>query len=535
MQWQSYQIEYQDTGYFPQIIIDYIDQKDTLLPLISAFPSIDGISEAINKRKDSSIDRASLVSYLHDQYRHVPRSEKVHHSVSKLAEENTFTITTAHQPNLLTGPLYFIYKIVHAIRLADYCNEHIQGYHFVPVYYMGMEDADFMELNHFRVEGKTYTWQTNQTGAFGKMKVDTPLIRLLDELESQTAHMPNASSMMTQLRQCFSEGKSIAAATFEWVHLLFERFGLVVFLPDAKEVKSVLHDVMKDDLLHHTAYSMLESARPSYPYPKAWQANARPINLFYLKDHIRERIEEHNGKYQVLHTDISFTQSELMQELQNHPEHFSPNVITRPLLQEKVLPNIVYIGGAGELSYWLQLKNIFNFYEINFPVLMLRSSFVLMTDKQHEQWDKLGFKAHDIFTSPSRLTADYVRRNSNIDLSLEEEKKRLENWFNELADKATNADVTLKAHVAALHRNLQKKMDALEKKILRAEKRRFDDAARQITHLINSLFPDNTLQERKEGMLRYYAMWGAEWIDELMQHTPVPQQKMTVLTYSLSY
>jgi len=128
----------------------------------------------------------------------------------------------------------------------------------------------------------------------------------------------------------------------------------------------------------------------------------------------------------------------------------------------------------------------------------------------------------------------YVQRHSEKNLSLEKEQKQLTQIFNEIADKAADADITLKAHVAALLKQSEKKMIALEKKILRAEKRRFTDAVRQINTLSASLFPDQTLQERREGMIWYYAMCGKEWIHQLLNHTPVPDQKMTVLTYPLS-
>ena len=249
--------------------LDYIHQKDELLPYISTFPSIKCIQEKITERKKINTNRSLLVAHLRHQYQSLAVSEKVQHSIQKLAEENTYTITTAHQPNLLTGPLYFIYKIVHAIRLADYCNQHISDCYFVPVYYMGTEDADFMELNHFTVRGKKYAWNTKQTGAFGRMQVDRSLIQILDELESQIADLPHASTIIQQLRHCYSEGKTIAAATFEWVHTLFESFGLVVLMPDSKEVKSVVAKVMEDDMFRHSAHSILEEVKSNYPYPQA--------------------------------------------------------------------------------------------------------------------------------------------------------------------------------------------------------------------------------------------------------------------------
>jgi bacillithiol biosynthesis cysteine-adding enzyme BshC len=535
MQWPSQRIEYCDTGIFPKIMLDYIDQKESLMPLIQSFPSLENIRESIVQRKQTKTNRKALVSYLQDQYRNVPDSEKVSTAIQRLSEEKTYTITTAHQPNLLTGPLYFIYKIVHAISLADYCNQHIPDCHFVPVYYMGMEDADFSELNHFTVDGKKYQWATDQSGAFGKMKVDKALTDIIDQLEAQISPLPYADTLIRQIRVYYKEGKTIAQATFEWVHSLFSRYGLIVLLPDDKLIKAEFIFEMEDDLLNHSSFSILHSVQSSYPYPSDWQANPRAINLFYMKDDVRERIEKEGDRFKVVNTSLVFTKEELLNELHSNPQHFSPNVMLRPLLQEKILPNLVYIGGAGELSYWFQLKKTFEHYQISYPLLVLRNSFVLMSEKLNIQFQKAGFNTCDIFKTADQLIASYVLQHSGKDLSMDKEINQMELWFKEVELKASSTDATLKAHVGSLQRALLKKMKALEQKMLRAEKRRFQDMSRQIEKIRSAFFPSQQLQERQESMLGFYAKWGDIWIDQILQHSAALDPKMTILNYPLSY
>jgi bacillithiol biosynthesis cysteine-adding enzyme BshC len=535
MPWSSQRIDYHDTGFFSPVILDYIDRKESLLPLIQSFPSIERIKAAIAQRKSTYTHREGLVAYLRDQYRTMPPSEIVWHSINRLAETNTFTITTAHQPNLLTGPLYFVYKIIHAIQLADYCNQQIPDCHFVPVYYMGMEDADFSELNHCTVEGKKYQWETVQSGAFGKMKVDASLIHLLDQLHHQLATLPHAATVMEQLRSCYREGTTIAQATFAFIHSLFGRYGLLVLLPDDARIKSLFIHEMEDDLLHQTSYSVLQSVQSSYPYPAAWQANPRPINLFYMKENMRERIEKEGDHYKVVNTSVVFSKEALLDELHTHPERFSPNVMLRPLLQEKILPNLVFIGGAGELSYWFQLKKTFEHYAVPFPLLVLRNSFVLISEKQCHPLQKAGFEIRDIFKTADQLMEAYVLAHSEKDLQMDDELKQLDLWFSSVGQKASAADITLKAHVASLKRALEKKIHALEKKMLRVEKRKFQDLYRQLETIRSAVFPSSQLQERKESMLGFYAKWGELWVDQIMQHSPALDAKMTIITYPASY
>jgi bacillithiol biosynthesis cysteine-adding enzyme BshC len=292
---------------------------------------------------------------------------------------------------------------------------------------------------------------------------------------------------------------------------------------------------MEDDLLNHSSFSILHSEQSSYPYPSAWQANPRPINLFYMKEGLRERIEQEGGLFKVVNTSYVFTKQELLNELHSHPEHFSPNVMLRPLLQEKILPNLVYIGGAGELSYWLQLKKTFEHYHIAYPILVLRNSFVLLSEKLNKQFQKAGFDTRDIFKTADQLIAVYVLQHSGKDLSMDPEIHQMDLWFKSIDQKASSTDVTLKAHVGSLQRALLKKIKALEQKMLRAEKRRFQEVFRQIESMKSEIFPSKQLQERQESMLGFYARWGDQWIDQILQQSTPLESKMTIITYPASY
>jgi len=535
MSWTAHQLPYRDTGYFSSLILDYLDHHASLRPFISHQPDIRGILQSVQVRKQFPTNRSWLVEQLTKKYESVPANPAVNDSLEKLRHENTFTITTAHQPNLLTGPLYVVYKIMHVIKLADHLNKQIPDHHFVPVFYMGSEDADFDELGHFTVQGKKYQWNTQQQGAFGRMLIDKSLTHLLDSLEAQLGSLPHANDMMHTLRSFYAEGKTIAEATFAFIHHLFGKYGLIVLIPDANSFKSCFISEMKDDLMHHSADHILQEVKSSFPYPAEWQANARAINLFYLNKDVRERIEQYSDGYHVVNTDIQFGQADMIRHLEDHPDHFSPNVILRPLYQEKLLPNIATIGGSGELAYWLQLKKVFDHYQIPYPVLLLRHSLLMMNDSQEERFQKIGFAVNDIFRSADDLLLEYVRKHSGNDLSLAEESLALKNLFESIQAKASVVDPTLKPHTGALLRGVEKKLLALEKKMLRAEKRRYEDAGRQIRQVKSQLFPEGALQERKESMLSYFALMGNKWIDELYAAMPAIDQQMTTMIYPASY
>ncbi len=521
-------LPYEKTNSFSKIVVDYLAENKLLRSFYSFPPTIDGIKLAIEKKKNHRINRDLLVSALQKQYANVAGREIVEKNIALLKKENTFTVCTAHQPNLFTGPLYFIYKILHAIKLAAFLNENIPEHRFVPVFYMGCEDADVEELNHFSVRGKKYAWDTNQKGAVGRMKIDKQLLQLIDELDKQLSVEPFGGEWAELLRKFFIIGRDIQTATFELVHELFGKYGLLVLIPDSADLKRELFPVFQDDLFRHHPLQIVSDTSKKLSELYNVQAFAREINLFYLKDNLRERIEVKNGNYQVLNSKISFSEDELKIELHDHPERFSPNVILRGLLQETVLPNVAFIGGGGELAYWLQLKDLFDHYEVPFPVQVLRNSFLIIENHQQQLTEKLNLDQAEMFQSELEILNNIIDREGKKP-ELNGEVKDLEKIYDQLKVIASGYDETLAQHVQALKAKTLNQIEALEKKMFRAERKKHEAVKRQIARLKQQLFPNDSLQERVENVGWYYAKWGRSFIDQLYINSFALEQQFVIL------
>lgn len=527
----SHRLPYGQTGFFSKIVLDYLNDAAPLRSFYQHRPGLNGLKQSIEQRKLFSTNRQVLVDHLQKQYNKVENSDAVNSNIKLLLQENTFTITTAHQPNLFTGPLYFIYKILHAIKSADELKKQLPEYNFVPVYYMGSEDADFEELSHFTVEGKKYQWSTQQNGAFGRMIIDKHITKLIDEVSGQISIHPFGNEIITALRESFKEKRSIQEATFAFVHFLFARFGLVSIIADAKELKQLMIPVFEDELLNHTSSKLVEKATEALGKNYKVQAGGREINLFYFDEDLRERIEADGDGFAVANTTIRFTKDAMLKELNEHPERFSPNVILRGLFQETILPNIAFIGGGGEIAYWLELKSVFDCYHVPYPVLLVRNSFLLTEKKWQEKIAKLGFEINDFFLSNDELLNKLVKKQTTNTIELNGSIFAAEQLYIDLQKQAAAIDPTLATHVDALKTKAVYRLKELEKKMLRAEKRKFTDQQRQIQTIKQQLFPGNSLQERKESFLSFYAKSGSQLLDELYQNSLTTEQEFTVLTF----
>lgn len=529
MEFSTAYLPYGETGAFSTIVTDYISGAEALRPFYLHRPDKAGIEAAIAARHGFATDRALLVAQLEAQYAALPAVEAVQHNIRLLKADTTFTVCTAHQPNIFTGHLYFIYKILHAIKLAEHLSAELPQYRFVPVYYMGSEDADLQELGEVTIDGQTYHWATQQTGAVGRMVVDDALLQLIQSMAGQLLVQPHGAAIIELLQTCYTKGTTIEQATFQLVHHLFAQYGLVVLLPDNAALKQKMAPVFTDDLLHHTANGIVAetSARLEAQY-KA-QAYPRPINLFYLGDGIRERIEATENGFAVINTAITFTQAELLAILAQQPQLFSPNVILRGLYQETILPNVAFVGGGGELAYWLQLKDLFVHYGVPYPVQVLRNSFMVMGSDMVAKAKGLSLSDKDLFSSETDLLNAMVLQESGDALMLTDEQTALNDYYTQLANKAAAIDPTLQRHVAALQAKALHKVQALEKKMLRAKKRNYAAQQRHIHALKSTLFPNGNLQERVESFLPFYGRYGLGFIEALYTASPALEQVLGVL------
>lgn len=525
-------IPYSEIHNFSKIILDYLGASENLKTFYSFPPNEKGIQEMIGQKKKQKINRTLLTDELQQQYQLTNTSELVKTNIELLREENTFTICTAHQPNLFTGPLFFMYKILHTIKMAASLKKNLPQYNFVPLYYMGSEDADFTELNHTYVKDKKIEWKKQQSGAVGRMVVDDTLIQLIEELKNQLYAEPCIDELINSLRRCYTFGKTIQTATFELVNELYGEYGLIVFVPDNANLKRQMVSIFADDIFNQTSSLIVAKTSARLEQQYKVQANPREINLFYLKENIRERIVKKGEEFLIHNTELRFTRQELEEELKEHPEYFSPNVILRGLYQETILPNIAFIGGGGELAYWLQLKDLFTHFNVPFPILILRNSFLIIEKQYLEIIKKLGLNTKDIFLPETQLLNSVIER-SGKKPELNGQLTKVEQVYAQLDELVADIDSSLSQHVAALKTKTLNQLQNLEKKMMRAERKKHNVVQNKIAKLKQVLFPQNNLQERVENFSSYHAKWGRTFIDQVLKNSLSMEMEFVVLNEDL--
>jgi bacillithiol biosynthesis cysteine-adding enzyme BshC len=495
------EIKLTDTGILPALVQDYLKGEESIRTLFKYTPALSSFQQVIADKQKGNTNRQLLVEVLQAQYADISTTEQVQLNIQSLLSANTFTVTAAHQPCLFMGPLYNIYKIAGAVNLSVQLKKQYPAYHFVPVFWMGSEDHDMDELNNTFVNGKKIQWTAPSSGAIGRVP-SSVVAACVEELKQTVAETEIVSILEKGLAQYSTFGK----LTQYFVNELFKEFGLVVLNQDDAKLKSLFSNVIADEVLEQRAMGVLKDTLQLLETNYKVQAAPRHINFFYLGDGYRERIvyDAESKSYQVNNTSVSFTVAELKAEIENHPGRFSPNVIYRPLYQEMVLPNLAFIGGSAELSYWMQLKPLFDYHRVNYPALVMRNSAAVLNASTQNKLQKLNLKVSDFFTEVEELIKKYVKENATVDTSLEPEKQQLEKLFDAVADKAALADVTLKQSAATEKQKALNALATLEAKMLKAEKRHQEVAVTQIRSVHAHLFPQGSLQERVENFIPFY-------------------------------
>lgn len=519
---KAHHIPFVETGYFSDLMCDYLSDKKELQSFHSGLPSFENLYEqALKKSKLFSPQiRQTLCDRLRSQYSSIQMSSSVAENLQLLENKNTLTVTTGHQLCLMTGPLYFIYKIVSTIKLCRQLKDRYPDMDFVPIYWMATEDHDFEEISAFIFQGKKFQWNTKSGGAVGKIKTGS-LKPLLDLFKQELGDSINANALKALIGKSYEAGGDLSHATRIFVNFLFEAYGLLIIDGDDAALKKHFIPYLKEELQEQTCaksvLSQIENLKKEYNPDYKPQVNPRDLHLFFLEEGKRYRLIKNERGFTWEGKEDNIGAPEILDWVKKSPEKFSPNVLLRPLYQEVILPNIAYFGGGGELAYWMELKSFFDTQDIPFPLLILRNAALVISKKNIRKINKFKLEWKDLFLKRNALINKKVRQISNIDLDLSPFKKLLEVQFDSLEKLVQETDASFEGAVKAQKSKQFKGIDHLEHRLLKTQKIKLKDQVERLVLLQDQLFPGGQLQERVENFSGFYLEQGDTLIEFLLE------------------
>ena len=506
------------TRRFSPLVLDYLEQKEFIASFFSHPPKLASISDVLRQRSDfPASNRAALCEVLKDQYAELGAEHSAWESIEQLKDAKTFTVTTGQQLVLGSGPLLVIYKAVQAVRLAAEIQVQFPGYRILPIFWLASEDHDFDEVDHFYFSDRRFSVHRSGSGSVGRTALPD-MGSILQELEQRMGQGKTQSRILAMLRSAYGQaGISWSLATRKFLSMLFRDTGLILLDADDARLKSCALPLLEKELKEGHSYTAAKKSSDRLSQHHKLQLHPREINLFYLTDTDRKRLEHHAEGFALEDGSQQWAEAMLLEELYAHPERFSPNALLRPLYQECILPDLAYIGGAAEVSYWAQLKGVFEASSLPMPVVFLRQSIQIIRRSHARKMERLGWTALELFRDRDELLREKIWDGSDLQTCIQEAKESVGRWAKELEEVASAQGLEMKAAIEASLTRQQKELKRLEKKLLRSEKKRRAETVRAIEELLNELFPKGKLQERQMNWIEAELLFGGGLVDELMK------------------
>ena len=519
-------IGFENIDSIPKLVKDFL--KKNLEGFQGKVFDLENFKNQIMEKQNSYSDakREVLHQVIFSQNQEEQMSPKQLEFLLSLKDKNTFTITTGHQLNLFTGPVFFVYKILQTIKTAEFLKSNFPEFNFVPVFWMATEDHDFDEINHFKTREHYYEIKGNAGGDVGNIKIDETFF--IQEFEKEFKDNLYGTELILWIKKAYQKGKTHTKAIRYLVNQLFSDYGLLTIDGNEKELKNQVKDIFRKELLSNQLFETTKNQRQFLEdnYGKV-QVNPREINLFYLTE-TRNRIEKIGNDYFILDTDLKFSEEEILNELDNHPEKFSPNAVLRPAYQETIMPNLAYVGGNAEIMYWIELKDYFESINLPFPILIPRNSMLFLEEKTFRKIEKLGLKIEDFFGNFAEVINQKILDNNEIKTLLEKKEQDLINSFSEIKTKAEQTDKTFVNLVNAEETRQLKSFKRMQKRLLKAEKIKQSEKFDQMQNLFLKVHPGGTWQERVFNFSVFYADLGKQWIADSYQLMDVQKSELII-------
>lgn len=493
------EINREEAGIFSEQHVRLVHKSNEIQKYVQRVFSEEMLVHQIEAKKFEFVDekRTTLVQALKKQYANIQENRP---DVDRLLSPNTFTVTTGHQLTLLVGPMYFVVKILEVIKLAEELNSKYPNTDIVPVFWMASEDHDFEEIQGTNMFNQSLSVDYGQRGPVGRFSIEALEAFKVDILNF---FGEDKRAEIEPLLEAYN-GANLADATRNLVHHLFGEKGLIIVDGDDPDLKRLFAPIVKEELklgitekAVHTTNESLEADGFKI------QVHARPINLFYIENGFRERIIRTENGFEA--GDKNWSEDELFALVDSHPECFSPNALMRPLYQEVILPNISYIGGAGEISYWLQLKGVFEAYSTLYPIIKVRNSVLWIDRTTTKRMEKIEMDWKQVFKDVDVLKKEYVKEHAAEELDFSDLNQLVEKLTAEMEARALSVDGNMGKFAAAESTRLEKQLDNFKSKLVKAAKGQHDQAMKSIETIKDRLFPGGGLQERSANFLSFCA------------------------------
>lgn len=478
--------------------------------------------------KERKYPREKLSSILEQQSRRFGSPEQVYKNIELLKEPDSLVIFTGQQVGLFGGPLFTIYKAISIIKLAQELSFRFSR-SFIPVFWLDSEDHDFEEVRSTSIIDKEnqlqeirYSPTKDPSGEpMYKVVLEEEINSCVEKLTSSLHPTEFKDEIIQTLEDCYTKGETLSNSFARWMTKLLGKYGLVIVDPGDKELKKLTVDLFLKEIENPGKLMRLvtETGRSleSSGYHQQVVKSEEMVNLFLEIEGKRSALKWSGESIQIDGVDRKLSRNELRQIIEEEPERLSPNVLLLPLMRSCLFPTAAYIGGPGEISYYTQLKSVFDFFDIPMPVVLPRASVTLIEDKIRQVLDKYSLEFADLFQDPEILINSVLKEKfpDPLENTLEKKRNEISKILDSLDQELSSSEPVLKKNLETTRGKIDYELKRLGEKLFQAYRQKDQTLKEQVYKAKKNLFPDNKLQERVLNLVPYLIKYGFEFVDFL--------------------
>jgi bacillithiol biosynthesis cysteine-adding enzyme BshC len=484
-----------------------------------------------DNRGTLSSDVSELITH---QYSKLNPSDITFQNIKKLADKKTLAIVTGQQLGIVGGPLYTFYKIITTIKLSRFLSERYDDYNFVPVFWLEADDHDFNEVRAIKLidEGnslltigyKEEIEEDDLKQSIGLIKLEQSINDFFNKLNNSLKETEFKQIIIDRLKDFYKEGKSFKEAFRDLILNYFDEYGLIIFDPQDSEVKKLLKPVFKKEITDfriHTEQLVHVSATLEELYHA--QVKVKPVNLFLRVDEGRYSIEPVENEYRLRRKRKSFTQEQLLELLENEPDKFSPNVLLRPICQDYLFPTAFYVAGPSEISYFAQIKPLYELYNITQPMIYPRSSATILENAIGNSLEKYSVSINEIFLDVENVKKRIINsvEETSVDEMFNGITSQIETTFDQLKEKLIDLDKTIADSSNRYRDKILSTVNELKSKAEKAQQKKYEVTLRQIDRAAVHLFPNSNLQEREINFVYFANKYGEDFLKKIFDELQI--------------
>jgi len=535
---ETREIPYRDMPGLSALFLDYLDLLPGALRFYQKPPTIAGIEQlARGDLRQIARARSGLAAILERQNSALGAGNPTFERIRELANADCVAVVTGQQVGLFAGPLYTIYKALAAIRLADELRS--RGIGAVPVFWMECEDHDLAEVTHVtaiaadsairRLDFREFLYGDIRESArsVGTLTLPQSIQKVTEEYAALLPDGKYKESIRSALESAYQPGTGFADAFGRFMTHLFQERGLIFFNPADLEAKRLAAPVFQKAIHRTDAIHRLIAGRnqelATAGYHSQVNFSDNSTVLFLLEGNERRAVIRDGAGFTLKNSDHSYSAADLLRLTEEAPERFSPNVLLRPLIQDRLFPTVAYVGGPAEIAYFSQIEVLYRLFEMPMPVIWPRASFTLLEPEIHRTLVESGIEVADCLRGRQVVTEKMNERvsRSGISAGVKSLGEQLDRTLAGIRPELVFAEASLGAALDTAKRKMLHNVEALHAKLVQFEARQNGGSGQKVDFILNHCAPNKSLQEREFGAPVFLSRHGRPLLDAIYSEIKV--------------